>query len=129
MNKEKPIYTPDLEKTLKDLPVTLKDLKTYQTKVTGYSKISGNPIILMKKFKKHIKGGLYVGIRKGVNSSHLRVGILMRGYYTVNWPFLNCAWVLKCLEDGKLRSYQNIIAIKSEKIKEIQRQRLEYIGK
>lgn len=87
-----------------------------------------NPIIPMKKFKKHINGDLYVGMRAGCNSTHLRIGVLLRGYYTLNYPWRNAAYVLRC-EDGRERSYQFIKKIKPEQIKEIQKQREEYLEK
>jgi len=86
-----------------------------------------NPVIPMRKFKKHEKGALYVGYKQG-SSSHLHTGILVRGYYSINGIFKNAAWVLKC-GDGKERSYQFIKKIKPEQVEEIRKQRKSYIGK
>lgn len=82
--------------------------------------------IPMKKFKVHKAGGLYVGQRAGNKSTHLMIGTLVRGYYTVNGIFWNCAWVLKC-EDGKERSYQWIVAITPEQAPAIRKEREEYL--
>jgi len=90
------------------------------------SRQDSNGHIPMKKFKKYNVGDLVVGYRKG-SASDLRIGRLVRGYYTVNYPFLNCAWVIKC-EDGKERSYQGIHKIESkEEEREIRKERERYL--
>ena len=88
----------------------------------------GNPIIPMKSFKKFAIGDLCVGLRAGCNSTHLRIGTLIKGYYTVNGIFKNQAYVLRC-EDNRERSYQFIKKIEPEQIEGIQKEREAYIGK
>jgi len=87
------------------------------------SRRDSNGHIPMKKFKKYNVGDLVVGYRKG-SASHLRIGKLVRGYFTINYPFWNCAWVILC-EDGKERSYQGIHKIESRAEEEAIRQERE----
>ena len=58
------------------------------------------------QLKKYKLGDVCVGKRYG-SSSHLKVGTLVDAYVTVNYPYRNPAYVLRC-EDGKLRTYQGI---------------------
>lgn len=79
--------------------------------------------IELRKFK---IGELYVGMRVG-SYGHLRAGILVRAYVTVNYWYRNPAYALKCLEDGKERVYQGIRPIKFSQIKRIQKEREKYL--
>lgn len=78
------------------------------------------------KLRKYKLGELYVGHRLG-SPGHLRAGVLVNAYVTLNWIYRNPAYVLKCLEDGKERVYQGIKPIKFSQIKEIQREREQYL--
>ena len=93
--------------------------------VEEIKRAKNNPTTPMKKFKKHEAGGLYIGMRFG-SFSHMRIGRLVRGYYTINWPWWNCAWVLKC-EDGIERSYQGIQKITEGDVDRIHKERESYL--
>lgn len=90
-------------------------------------KSGDNEKVMMKKFNKYEVGELVMGVRAGT-TNNLRPGKLVYGYFTLNNYWWNCAWVIKSLDDGKLRSYQCLKRIRNaNELKRILKLRKSYL--